>query len=206
MLDAYIRPLINTPLEKTASFFAKRGITANVLTYMGFGFGILGALLLAVHFYIPALVLILINRFLDGLDGAVARVTKTQSDYGGYLDIVLDFIFYSAVIFFFSLGHPEQAIYGAFLIFSFVGTGSSFLAYAIIAGKRGIETEARGKKSFFHAGGLAEGTETIITICLICLLPQHFYLFALLFGMMCWITTLSRITEAYEMFNKPLKK
>ena len=82
-----------------------------------------------------------------------------------------------------------------------MGTASSFLAYAIIAERRDIKTEARGKKSFFHIGGLAEGTETIIVLCLICILPEFFYLFALIFGLMCWLTTLSRIIEAKENFD-----
>ncbi len=200
MLDAYIRPIINFPLEKVAKIFVNNNITANQITYTGFAIGMIAALLLYAGLYIPALVFIALNRFCDGLDGAVARVANKQTDYGGYLDIVLDFIFYSAVIFGFCLGHPDQAIYGAFLIFSFMGTGSSFLAYAIIAERRKLETTVRGRKSFFYVGGLAEGTETIITLCLMCLLPQFFYLFALIFGLMCWITTLSRIIEAKEMF------
>ena len=201
MLDAFIRPIINKPLEKVALIFTKNKISPNSITYTGFGFGIIAALLLMVQFYIPALIFILLNRLCDGLDGAVARVGGTQSDLGGYLDIVLDFIFYSAVIFGFCIGHPEQAIYGAFLIFSFIGTGSSFLAFAIIAQKRNIETESRGKKSFFHAGGLAEGTETFAALCLMCIMPEFFYLIALIFGLMCWLTTLARIHEAYEQFQ-----
>lgn len=201
MLDALLRPIINVPLEKIAQFFVKNKITANQVTYTGFVFGMLAAFLLCLHLYTAALVFILLNRFCDGLDGAIARVSQTQTDYGGYLDIVLDFIFYSAVIFGFCIGHPQDAIYGLFLVFSFMGTGSSFLAYAIIAERRKLETDKRGKKSFFHVGGLAEGTETIITLCLICLLPAFFYLFALIFGLMCWITTLSRILEAKQDFE-----
>ncbi len=200
MLDAFLRPVINKPLEIIASYLNHKHITPNSITYTGFLFGIMAALCLMFHLYIIALALILINRLCDGLDGGVARISDTQSDYGGYLDIVLDFIFYSGIIFGFALGHQDQAIYGAFLIFSFMGTGSSFLAYAILAEKKKLVTTARGKKSFFHTGGLAEGTETIVTLVLICLLPQQFYLFALLFGMMCWLTTIGRILQTKEDF------
>lgn len=202
MLDAYLRPIINTPLEKISTLLLKKKISPNQITYTGFLLGVIAAIFLALQLYMTALVFILLSRLMDGLDGALARVGNTASDYGGYIDIVLDFIFYSGIIFAFALGHPDQAMYAAFLIFSFMGTGSSFLAYAIIAERRGMETVARGKKSFFHTGGLAEGTETIATLCLICLLPQHFYLWAILFGMMCWLTTFGRIVEAKENFDK----
>jgi phosphatidylglycerophosphate synthase len=152
--------------------------------------------LIAFHFYLLALVAILTNRLLDGLDGAVAKQT-VATDLGGYLDIVLDFIFYSAVILGFCLAQPDQALYGAFLIFSFVGTGSSFLGFAIFAEKRGISSEIHGSKSLYYLGGLTEGTETILLFILLCIFPGYFGPLALVFGLLCWLTTLSRIQFAY---------
>ena len=86
-----------------------------------------------------ALLLILLNRVADGVDGAIAR-RLGSTDLGGYLDILCDFIFYAAVPLGFALARPENGAAAAFLIFSFVGTGSSFLAYAAIAAKRGLES------------------------------------------------------------------
>ena len=100
-----------------------------------------------------------------------------------------------------ALGRPEEAAFAAFLIFSFIGTGASFLAYAIIAAKRGVSTEARGKKSFFHLGGLTEGTETIGCFVAICLFPDLFPWIAGVFGAMCWLTTASRIAQAVSAFR-----
>jgi phosphatidylglycerophosphate synthase len=155
---------------------------------------------LAVGRYDLALVAILANRLADGLDGAVARAAG-PTDLGGYLDIVLDFLFYSAVVFGVALGRPHEAVWAAFLIFSFVGTGASFLAYAIIAAKRRVTTETRGRKSIFYLGGLAEGTETILAFVLICLFPAAFPWIAGAFGAMCWITTASRIWQAARAFG-----
>jgi hypothetical protein len=81
-----------------------------------------------------------------------------------------------------------------------VGTGSSFLAYAIVAAKRGATTAARGRKSIFYLGGLAEGTETIAALMLICVVPDAFPWIAGVFGAMCWITTASRIGQAFRDF------
>ena len=106
---------------------------------------------------------ILLNRVADGVDGAVARASMS-TDFGGYLDIVCDFVFYSAVPFAFAVVQPENALASAFLIFSFIGTASSFLAFAILAEKHGISTEIRGKKTFYYLGGLTEGTETTLLL------------------------------------------
>jgi phosphatidylglycerophosphate synthase len=200
MFDAAFRKLIDPPLDRVGRMLARTGVTANMLTVSGLviGLGVVPAL--AAQQYALALSLIGINRILDGLDGAVARAVG-PTDLGGYLDIVADFIFYSAVIFGFALGQPQDAIWAAFLIFSFVGTGSSFLAYAIIAAKRGLSTEARGSKSIFYLGGLAEGSETIALLVVVAICPQYFAVLAGIFGTMCWITTASRVGQAIHEFK-----
>ena len=199
MLDAAMRRLIDPPLNAAGRAIARRGISANAVTVVGFVIGLGAVPALAAGNHLAALALIIGNRLADGLDGAVARATG-PSDVGGYLDIVLDFIFYSAVVFGVALGRPDQAVYAAFLIFSFIGTGASFLAYAIIAAKRGLTTQSQGRKSIFYLGGLTEGTETILAFVLICLLPDYFPWIAIIFGVMCWITTAGRIAMAVRDF------
>jgi phosphatidylglycerophosphate synthase len=155
---------------------------------------------LAASAYGVAAALILANRLADGLDGAVAR-HHGLTDLGGYLDIVLDFLFYAGVPFFFAVGRPETALPAAFLVFSFVGTGTSFLAFAAIAAKRQFSTTTHGRKSIYYLGGLTEGMETIAIFILICLFPEHFGLLAWGFGTLCWLTTASRISAAVEAFR-----
>ena len=160
MFDAAVRPFIDPPLEKLAARCVGAGLSANAVTLIGFGIGLLSIPALAAEWYFVALPLILLNRVADGIDGAIARRQGT-TDLGGYLDILCDFIFYAAVPLGFALARPENGAAAAFLIFSFVGTGSSFLAYAVIAAKRGIESGRHGPKSIFYLGGLTEGAETI---------------------------------------------
>ena len=200
MLDPMMRRLIDPPLDAVGRRLAGAGVSANAVTWTGFVIGIGAMVALAVQSYWLALALILVNRAADGLDGAVARHAGV-SDLGGYLDIVLDFLIYSGVVFGFAVGRPDQALPAAFLIFSFVGTGSSFLAYAIMAVKRDISTDLRGRKSLFYIGGLTEGTETIALFVAICLLPQWFAWLAYGFGALCWLTTGARITAALDAFK-----
>lgn len=200
MLDSYIRPLIDPPLNVIARALLKTGITANMLTAIGFSLSLCAFAALAFQAYAIAILFIVLSRLMDGLDGPVARQSQA-TDLGGYLDIVSDFIFYSGTVFFFAVGRPETALAAAFLIFSFMGTASSFLAYAIVAAKRGINHERQGKKSFFYAAGIAEGTESIFVLILICLAPSYFSWIACIFGGLCWMTTAGRARLAIRNFK-----
>ena len=200
MFDAALRPWIDRCLDPVGRGLARIGVSPNAVSWFGFGLGIAAAMAAALGAPVTAALLILANRLCDGLDGAVARASGS-TDLGAYLDITLDFIFYSAVPFGLALADPGHALAAAFLIFSFVGTGSSFLAYAIIAQKRGISTEARGKKGFFYLGGLTEGGETIIFLVIVVLFPQVFVPLAWVFGFLCWITTGTRVWSAIMQFS-----
>jgi phosphatidylglycerophosphate synthase len=201
MLDSRLRPIIDPTLDRIAARLVPFGVTADALTMGGLAIGLLAIPALALEFYWLALVLILLNRLADGLDGAVARRTA-PTDFGGFLDIVGDFLFYGAVVLGFALARPEtNALPAAFLLLAFVGTGSSFLAFAILAAKRGIASSAeRGHKAFYYLGGLTEGTETILLFVLSCLVPSAFPVFAWIFGGLCLVTTLTRICEARRRF------
>ncbi len=201
MLDPLMRRVIDPPLERAGRWLARSGLSANAVTWLGFALGLAAIAALALQLYGLALGLILATRAADGLDGAVAR-QRGPTDLGGYLDIVFDFLFYSGVVFGFALGRPEHALAAAFLIFSFVGTGSSFLAYAILAAKRGLTTDLRGRKSLYYLGGLTEGSETIALFVALCLFPGAFSWLAYAFGALCWLTTAGRITAAIQTFRE----
>ncbi|MGD8119631.1 CDP-alcohol phosphatidyltransferase family protein [Vibrio sp. TRT 2004] len=197
MLDRLSIKVIRWPLAQSANLLDRCGITANQTTIFGFALGCVAFPALIFEQYTLALLLIITNRICDGLDGALARI-QGITDAGGFLDISLDFLFYSLIPFGFVLANPEQnAVAGAFLIFSFIGTGSSFLAFAVMAGKRGIENPVYQHKSLYYMSGLTEGTETIACFILFCLLPNHFALIAYLFGAACWFTTLTRIYSGF---------
>jgi phosphatidylglycerophosphate synthase len=201
MFDAALRPLIDPPLAKLADRFIAAGFSANAVTLSGFAIGMLAIPALAAEWHLIALILILLNRLADGIDGAIAR-RLGATDLGGYLDILCDFIFYAAVPLGIALARPEDGAAAAFLIFSFVGTGSSFLAYAAIAAKRGLESPRHGQKTIYYLGGLTEGTETIIAFILFCLMPGSFAVLAVLFGTLCWITTLFRALSAWRLLTR----
>lgn len=198
MLDRFSIKVIRAPLTLAAKGIYKTGLKADHITLLGFLIGVLALPALAMQAYDIALVCIILNRIFDGLDGAVARI-QGITDSGGFLDITLDFLFYSLVPFGFVLADPSaNAVAGALLIFAFIGTGCSFLAFAIMASKRQIENPVYQHKSLYYIGGLTEGTETIACFVLFCIFPQHFALIAYIFAALCWVTTASRIWAGYQ--------
>ena len=200
MLDGALRRLIDPPLDSAGRRLAGLGVSANAVTLAGFVLGLAALPLLAAGSFGAALVAILLNRLADGIDGAIAR-GRGPTDLGSYLDIVCDFLFYAAVVFGFVLAAPENRIPGAFLLFSFIGTGSSFLAFAALAARRGLETTARGRKSLYSLGGLTEGSETIAFFIAVCIFPAAFPALAWLFGGACWLTTSGRVLAAVNHFR-----
>ena len=200
MLDPYVRPFVDPPLNYIGKRLAAQGISANVITLLGFAFGLIAIFMIMINQYETAAICICLNRLLDGVDGAVARFSQ-PSDFGGFLDIVCDFIIYSGVVFAFGVANPDNLFCVTILIFSFIGPISSFLAYAIIASKRQLSTTRRGKKSFFHMGGICEGTETAALLILLCCFPDYFNPIAVIYGILCWMTTFGRIQTAWTDFG-----
>ena len=146
------------------------------------------------------MVLILANRIIDGLDGAVARANG-PTDLGGYFDIVADFAFYVSIPVAFGIANSANALPGLVLTASFVLTGTSFLAYAAIAAKRGDKTEAHGRKSFFYSTGLAEGAETIAVFAAMCIFPAWFVPIAYGYAALCLLTVVQRSLMARQLFR-----
>ncbi|TKT74209.1 CDP-alcohol phosphatidyltransferase family protein [Aquamicrobium sp. LC103] len=198
MLDGWVRPRIDPMLDRIAAVLARRGVSANAITIGAFAVGLAAAAAIAGGAYLAGLILLLASRLGDGLDGAVARIGG-KSDLGGYLDIVLDFAFYGAIPMAFVLADPAaNAVAGAVLLVAFYVNGSSFLAYAVMAERRKMETSARGQKSLFFTTGLAEASETILFFAAFCLFPQWFAALAYAFAALTFYTAISRVVLAWR--------
>lgn len=200
MFDSALLPAVSKILDRPARALHARGVSADTITLAGFGIGLLACLAVISQSYILALVGLVANRLADGLDGAVARLGQ-PTDRGAFLDIALDFWFYSLFPLSFAVAHPENALPAAVLIATFVGTGSSFLAFSIIAEKRGLAAEAYPTKGIYYLGGLTEGAETIAVLAAFCLFPQAFPIIAYTFAALCTVTTLTRWTAGWRVFG-----
>ncbi len=198
MFDRRAQALLRPALNAAARGLVRAGISADALTWLGFAIGIAAALAIAWQAFVMGLILLLVSRLLDGLDGSVARLTQ-PTDAGGFLDIALDFLFYASIPLGFAVADPtNNALPAAVLLASFIGTGSSFLAFAALAEKRGLTDTALPGKSFYFLGGLTEATETIAVFAAMCIWPEYFSVLAYGFAALCAITTAMRVWWGYR--------
>ena len=201
MLDRAIQTAIQPLLTRAARQLVAAGIGADAITITGFVLGLAAAGAIVLQAYGVGLALLLLSRLMDGLDGAVARATQ-PTDRGGFLDITLDFLFYASIPLAFALAHPAQnALPAAVLLAAFIGTASSFLAFAIVAEKHRMASTAFPDKSFYFLGGLTEATETIIAFAAMCLWPAAFAPIAYGFAVLCAITIAMRIGWGWQRFR-----
>lgn len=201
MIDARILPLQKAALQPLAERLSHRGVKADQISLVGFMAGVGAFVALCYGQWLAALLLILANRVLDGLDGAVARI-QGPTDRGAYLDIALDMVFYALIPLGFAVAAPDvNALPAAVLIVSFVGTGSSFLAFSAVAAKLGRKAPEFPTKGIYYAGGLAEGFETIAVFVAMCLLPASFPVIAYGFAALCALTTVIRWRQGWVAFS-----
>ena len=198
MLDRQATALIKPAIDGIAKRLAAVGINATQITLLAFALGMAAAALIATRHFTAGLVLILASRLCDALDGAVARQTQA-TDAGGFLDIALDFLFYASIPLAFAIAYPKaNALPAAVLLAAFMGTASSFLAYAALAAKRGLASLAYPDKSFYFLGGLTEATETLAVFVAMCLWPRYFSVLAYGFAALCCVTIYMRVYEGWR--------
>lgn len=203
MLDAKITPYLKPLLRPLIKGLDTLGVTPNQVTIGGFLVGLLAVPMIIANWWYLALTCIALNRISDGIDGELARYQNSSSNAGGYLDICLDFIFYAAIPLAFGIADPlNWGMPALILLTAFIGTGSSFLAFAVAAEKFAIDRPQFRHKSFYYMQGLTEGTETIAAFVLFCLWPQHFPILAYLFALACAVTIVTRIVGGFHTLKK----
>jgi phosphatidylglycerophosphate synthase len=201
MLDGWVRRRIDPSLDRIGHRLSKAGLSADAVTMLGLAAGLAAAVMIVLRLDLLALALFVANRLLDGLDGAIARASG-KTDRGGFIDIVFDFAVYGAVPLAFALREPEVlALPAAVLLMSFYVNGASFLAFAAVAAKRGIDGAARGVKSIYFSAGLMEGTETILFFLAMMLVPAWFTVLAYAFAGLTFMSALARVTLAWKVFQ-----
>ena len=203
MLDRPAQALIAPALQAAGRWLVRHGGTADAITWAGFALGLAAAACIALQQPLAGLALILVSRLMDGLDGTVARLTA-PTDRGAFLDITLDFLFYASVPLAFALADPgANALPAAVLLAAFIGTGSSFLAFAVLAERRGLQASAYPNKGLYYLGGLTEGSETLICFALMALWPAQFAALAYGFAALCALTIATRIHAGWSLLRGP---
>jgi phosphatidylglycerophosphate synthase len=182
MFDNTMRQVKEAAFRPFAVWFRK--VPPIGLTLIALLFGLLAAGALGYQLYWLAFIAWFLNRAFDALDGEVARMQGIQSDFGGYLDILLDFVIYALLPIGLVLGQPSTVGYVALalMLAVFYVNAASWMYLSAILEKRAAGAQVKGEQtSVTMPAGLIGGTETIIffSMFIICH-TWYIWLFALM--------------------------
>ena len=200
MLDEKLNIFFRPILKKFANILLNYHFLPNQITLFSFTLGLICFILLSLGMIYTALLFFLLNRFFDGVDGALARL-KEPTDLGGFYDIISDFLIYSLLPFGFILFDNDNFLSMSLLLSSFIGTCSTFLTTAWLFEKRKIKIEQLSKKSFFYSEGIIEGTETIVFFILMFVFFEVASFIAWIFSLLCFLTTVIRVFKVSKILN-----
>ncbi|MBU6351738.1 MAG: CDP-alcohol phosphatidyltransferase family protein [Chloroflexi bacterium] len=201
MRDHALRKYKDRLLERVVRHWPA-SVHPNQISWVALGVGLLAAWAGWQQAYGWALVLWLANRLLDGLDGAVARLHHKQSDFGGYLDLVLDFVVYLAIPVGLVAAAPTFHHLWALvlLLTSYVLNVLSWSVLSTLLYKRGAVSSAT-VTAVTMPPGLIEGAETILFYLLFLLWPAGLFPLLLLLALLVYVTVVQRLWWAYRFFS-----
>jgi phosphatidylglycerophosphate synthase len=200
MLDARARALLARPIARVAGWLDRPWVTPGLLTTAGLLTGLGAAGAAAGRVWIVALVLWLVSRAFDGLDGPLARrrSSGTADPFGGFADIVADFTVYGTFIVGVAVGTGAYLPFLVVLLAYYIN-GASLLALSSLADHVGRHPD--DGRSVFLAGGLAEGTETIISGVVFTLLPGYAGLLGWVWAVLVFVTAGGRVLTARRVLT-----
>lgn len=202
MLDKQLIILTNYPLELLGKICVFLRISPLAITLANIPITIIIFICILKEFFIVAIILIIINRILDGLDGVVARQTNTNSVRGAYMDLVVDYLFYTAVPLAHGILNPEKNAIATMLILAvFILSGINFIASSSAAHKLDITSSRFPQKNFYYHSNLIEGSETILYVLTITMFPNFFPIISYICASMIIISIPISTIARYKHFS-----
>ncbi len=170
MIDDPFRQWLARRWSAPAVALHRAGITANQVTVVAAVLGVTAAALVAVQLTWFGIALWLVSRLLDGYDGMLARLASSSSLYGGYLDITLDMLAYTAMAIAFAIAMPADVLLWMLVLLGYVLAITTTLALSSLVEK--ADRQLGGDRSLQFTRALAEGGETTIVYVVIALAPS----------------------------------
>ncbi len=200
MLDEELRKGAKPLYETPARVLAGRGVTGDALTGIGLGVGVLCLGAISFGLNAAALVLWLLNRLLDGLDGEVARLRGETSEFGAFFDIVADFFVYGGFLVALAIQHPGSRLALVVLFLAYYLNGTAFLALSGILEK--LKRERLTERGLHFRRSLTQGFETIVAGILFLVFPGHVSPIAWVFAAMVFVSVAQRMLDGRRVLGR----
>ncbi len=194
MIDTYGRKYVNSTIDKMANILLRFKMTANHVTVAAFFIGVCTGPLIYFNQSYGAIVFLWLSGFLDAVDGAVARISKTTSPWGTLMDICFDRLVEMAVVLALALRFPNVRLELLVLVICVLMSMTIFLTVGALVKQKGI-------KSFYYQAGLTERTEGFIFFSLMIIFPGYLPWIINIFSVAISITIIQRIVEAKRILE-----
>ena len=194
MLDTHGRKYISPFLKGVANFLLKLNMTPNNITIIGLIIGLLPFVFIYFDKPLIAVLLLWVSGFLDAVDGEMARISNTSTNWGTLMDITFDRLVEIGIILAIALKEPQSRLELLFLTTAIILSMTVFLTV-------GALSQNKGSKSFYYQAGVAERTEGFIFFTLMILIPMHIGLITSIFSILIAITALQRMIEARSILK-----
>ncbi|QLE79638.1 CDP-alcohol phosphatidyltransferase family protein [Francisella sp. Scap27] len=189
MLEQKLRPFFQTKFVDCVAVFLADKIKPNTVTILATIVGLLCAISLFVNPYL-CVALLLFSGYLDILDGSLARLQKTSSNFGTLLDIFSDRLVEAFIIIAIFINQPDVLWVGLMMTMSIAFCMYSFLLV-------GMFSENSSQKSFYYSPGFIERAETFLFFIVMILLPSTVFYLGIIYTILVSWTTLYRCYEFY---------
>ncbi len=206
MLDAAARRVLEPVLDRCAAGLDRSWVSPDRITAVGLVLGLGSAASAALQQWPVALVLWLLSRLADGLDGPLARrrrsrAGETDAGAGGFFDITADFAVYGGGVVGVAVGTagagtgtPWEPF--VLVLLAYYLNGTAFLAFSSIAERSGRRLDDGRSLSFL--GGLAEGTETVVVHAVWLLFPEQAWRIAVGWAVVVFLSSGQRMWAGYR--------
>ncbi len=196
MIDTRARKYFQFGFDALAKVCVKMNLSANTITVFALLIGVMAGIMLGLGQRYMALVCMLISGLLDVLDGSVARISKTSSNVGAFLDLIFDRMVEGVIIIGFYMFMPEYAL--LYILF-YIGAMFNFSTFMLA----GILFKNEGVKSMHYDIGIVERSETFIAFLLMMLFPTYLPIFLSIFIILMFLTALIR---SYKIMQQEWKR
>ena len=196
MIDNVFRNHLPRFAGPLLSFYTRLGWTPNHVSVLGLAIALLASAAVAFDFWWVAFVLWWVSRLADGTDGIFARATGQESDFGAYLDVVLDMVAYGAMVLGFAVAAPAVQPQWMAMLFLYILCIASALALGAQEAKRALAP--RDDRGLRLGAGLAEGGETGIAYSVFLIFPNHLSITTTVWVVILAVTVLARTALAWR--------
>lgn len=190
MIEQKIRPAFQRIFIDNVAKVLSAKVKPNTVTLLALLVGLLSAVCLFIDRYL-CLFLLLFSGYLDVLDGSIARLQKSSSNFGTMFDILSDRAVEIFIIMAIFINQPIENLWVSILMLISI----SFCMYSFLL--VGIFSQRESQKSFYYSPGLIERAETFVFFIVMIVLPQYVFYVGIIYTVLVSWTAFYRCYEFY---------